>query len=189
MRDLVVSPAMGVSMLEPGVVGVDARIAPPFMEATDASRLVCVVVVSYQEYSLTHTHWARDWRALALTQVQEEFQSPCGGRRAIHAKRFLFSAFPPQGARYTGTPCDGPDGKDADVQGSSSSDVGPPRWVYTQRLLPARFALPLLNCAYPRSHTRWWQLAAAPAQATIDSLSYNMYVHVSHEQILDTNPL
>ena len=32
----------------------DARIAPPFMEATDASRLVCVVVVSYQEYSL-HT--------------------------------------------------------------------------------------------------------------------------------------
>ena len=32
-----------------------ARIAPPFMEATDASRLVCVVVVSYQEYSLTHT--------------------------------------------------------------------------------------------------------------------------------------
>ena len=33
----------------------DARIAPPFMEATDASRLVCVVVVSYQEYSLTHT--------------------------------------------------------------------------------------------------------------------------------------
>ena len=32
-----------------------ARIAPPFMEATDASRLVCVVVVSYQEYSLTHS--------------------------------------------------------------------------------------------------------------------------------------
>ena len=31
-----------------------ARIAPPLMEATDASRLVCVVVVSYQEYSLTH---------------------------------------------------------------------------------------------------------------------------------------
>ena len=36
--------------------GVGARIAPPLMEATDASRLVCVVVVSYQEYSLTrHT--------------------------------------------------------------------------------------------------------------------------------------
>ena len=35
--------------------GVGARIAPPFMEATDASRLVCVVVVSYQEYSLTHS--------------------------------------------------------------------------------------------------------------------------------------
>ena len=34
-----------------------ARIAPPFMEATDASRLVCVVVVSYQEYSLTHTQF------------------------------------------------------------------------------------------------------------------------------------
>ena len=30
-----------------------ARIAPPLMEATDARRLVCVVVVSYQEYSLT----------------------------------------------------------------------------------------------------------------------------------------
>ena len=53
MRDLVVSPAMGVSTLEPGC-GVGARIAPPFMEASDASRLVCVVVVSYQEYSLTH---------------------------------------------------------------------------------------------------------------------------------------
>ena len=28
------------------------------MEATDASRLVCVVVVSYQEYSLTHSRAA-----------------------------------------------------------------------------------------------------------------------------------
>ena len=28
------------------------------MEATDASRLVCVVVVSYQEYSLTHSQLA-----------------------------------------------------------------------------------------------------------------------------------
>ena len=37
----------------------DARIAPPFMEATDASRLVCVVVVSYQEYSLTHRERGR----------------------------------------------------------------------------------------------------------------------------------
>ena len=36
----------------------DARIAPPFMEATDASRLVCVVVVSHQEYSLTYSHCA-----------------------------------------------------------------------------------------------------------------------------------
>ena len=33
---------------------VTMRTARPFMEATDASRLVCVVVVSYQEYSLTH---------------------------------------------------------------------------------------------------------------------------------------
>ena len=32
------------------------------MEATDASRLVCVVVVSYQEYSLTHAEGGhRDW--------------------------------------------------------------------------------------------------------------------------------
>ncbi len=46
--------------------GVDARIAPPFMEATDASRLVCVVVVSYQEYSLTHDTGA-NWRVLALS--------------------------------------------------------------------------------------------------------------------------
>ena len=44
---------MCVSTLEPGErCGVGARIAPPLMEATDASRLVCVVVVSYQEYSL-----------------------------------------------------------------------------------------------------------------------------------------
>ena len=50
MRDLVVSPAMGVSTFG-ARCGVGARIAPPFMEATDASRLVCVVVVSYQEYS------------------------------------------------------------------------------------------------------------------------------------------
>ena len=34
--------------------GVDARIAPPFMEATDAIRIVCVFVVSYQEYSNTY---------------------------------------------------------------------------------------------------------------------------------------
>ena len=53
MRDLVVSPAMGVSTFG-ARCGVGARIAPPFMEATDASRLVCVVVVSCQEYSLTH---------------------------------------------------------------------------------------------------------------------------------------
>jgi len=36
-------------------LSLSVRIAPPFMEATDASRLVCVVVVSYQEYSLTHS--------------------------------------------------------------------------------------------------------------------------------------
>ena len=53
MRDQVVSvPSYG--RVHVGArCGVDARIAPPFMEATDASRLVCVVVVSYQEYSLT----------------------------------------------------------------------------------------------------------------------------------------
>ena len=38
-----------------------ARIAPPFMEATDTSRLVCVVVVSYQEYSLTHSTRSSVW--------------------------------------------------------------------------------------------------------------------------------
>jgi len=37
------------------------------MEATDASRLVCVVVVSYQEYSLTHSR--------ACIAVQEEEHS------------------------------------------------------------------------------------------------------------------
>ena len=58
----------------------DARIAPPFMEATDASRLVCVVVVSYQEYSLTHTHvglvvWRSDrnrWLQKALPAEKKE---------------------------------------------------------------------------------------------------------------------
>ena len=55
MRDLVVSPAMGVSTVGGARCGVDARIAPPSIEAPDASRLVCVVVGSYQEYSLTHT--------------------------------------------------------------------------------------------------------------------------------------
>ena len=59
MRDLVVSPAMGVTVHVGARCGVGARIAPPFMEATDTSRLVCVVVVSYQEYSLSHT---RVWR-------------------------------------------------------------------------------------------------------------------------------
>jgi len=34
------------------------------MEATDASRLVCVVVVSYQEYSLTHSTAKRGRRLL-----------------------------------------------------------------------------------------------------------------------------
>ena len=54
MRDLVSVPSYG--RVHVGArCGVDARIAPPFMEATDASRLVCVVVVSYQEYSLTHS--------------------------------------------------------------------------------------------------------------------------------------
>ena len=43
---------MGVSHVGASGCGCvwDAIIAPPFMEATDASRLVCVVVVSYQEY-------------------------------------------------------------------------------------------------------------------------------------------
>ena len=43
-----------MSTLEPGVVWM-RDIAPPFMEATDVSRLVCAVVISYQEYSLTHS--------------------------------------------------------------------------------------------------------------------------------------
>ena len=58
------------------------------MEATDASRLVCVVMVSYQEYSLTHSlaqHWARDWRALALTQVHHgsRLSDSCEGGEAL----------------------------------------------------------------------------------------------------------
>ena len=60
MHDLVVSPAMGVSTLEPGVVWARARIAPPFMEATDASRLVCVVVISFVSRILTHSHTVSD---------------------------------------------------------------------------------------------------------------------------------
>ena len=32
------------------------------MEATDASRLVCVVVVSYQEFSLSHYSYVRNIR-------------------------------------------------------------------------------------------------------------------------------
>jgi len=48
--------------------------APPFMEATDASRLVCVVVVSYQEYSLTHSG-PQTSRTPAVTA----FVSPNGG--------------------------------------------------------------------------------------------------------------
>ena len=51
----------------------DARIAPPFMEATDASRLVCVVVVSYQEYSLTKmAARARDRQAAVALQNEAE---------------------------------------------------------------------------------------------------------------------
>ena len=38
------------------------------MEATDASRLVCVVVVSYQEYSLTHSLEAL-WVCVSLSRV------------------------------------------------------------------------------------------------------------------------
>ena len=54
MRDLVSVPSYG--RVHVGArCGVGARIAPPFMEATDTSRLVCVVVVSYQEL-LTHSH-------------------------------------------------------------------------------------------------------------------------------------
>ena len=69
MRDLVVSPAMwpiSVSIHVGARCGVDARIAPPFMEATDASRLVCVVVVSYQEFSLSLAGAALQEGALEL---------------------------------------------------------------------------------------------------------------------------
>ena len=60
MRDLVhvVTSVPSYGRVHVGArCGVGARIAPPFMEATDASRLVCVVVVSYQEYSLTLCSW------------------------------------------------------------------------------------------------------------------------------------
>ena len=56
----------------------DARIAPPFMEATDASRLVCVVVVSYQEYSLTQyvKRGMQTPHKLYRTNVPQHFISP-----------------------------------------------------------------------------------------------------------------
>ena len=51
------------------------------MEATDASRLVCVVVVSYQEYSLTHSLY---------TDYEKLNAFLCGGR----AQREFFSGVP-----------------------------------------------------------------------------------------------
>ena len=60
----------------------DARIAPPFMEATDASRLVCVVVVSYQEYSLTHTRGMSAIGALiGLANLSKTFYFALTARR------------------------------------------------------------------------------------------------------------
>ena len=52
---------------------------PPLMEATDASRLVGVVVVSYQEYSLTRklgrAFWRERERFLAIPRVEEIFEN------------------------------------------------------------------------------------------------------------------
>ena len=72
--------------------GVDARIAPPFMEATDASRLVCVVVVSYQEYSHTrenrNTFFGRsDRRENDESRKTAGWHEGCSENRRQTAKR------------------------------------------------------------------------------------------------------
>ena len=61
-----------------------ARIAPPFMEATDASRLVCVVVVSYQEYSLTHLPGAPSLSSPSSPQVLHTTGAQSDGLTATH---------------------------------------------------------------------------------------------------------
>ena len=58
--------------------------APPFMEATDASRLVCVIVVSYQEYSLTHSQCSQVcWEVSAHTPTH----TLCDSLTHTHAHR------------------------------------------------------------------------------------------------------
>ena len=64
-----------------------ARIAPPLMEATDASRLVCVVVVSYQEYSLTYSHCAFHNRGVVVHQPRPAAR--CWSVREVASARGL----------------------------------------------------------------------------------------------------
>ena len=76
------------------------RIAPPFMEATDTSRLVCVVavvVVSYQEYSHTREGYPGPWLGGAssrqphpqpLVKIKEST-----GRSDVTPNLYLFACF------------------------------------------------------------------------------------------------
>ena len=74
LRDLVVSPAMGVSTVEPGVVGV-----------------WCVVVVSYQEYSLTHSLTSLNFGQ--VRRIQEYSRTPkCSKYSLTHESHFRSSA-------------------------------------------------------------------------------------------------
>ena len=73
-------------------VCVDARIAPPFMEATDASRLVCVVVVSYQEYSLTLGVQSSTARAGGKERKKENRQPKGGMGRGAKKQALPFCA-------------------------------------------------------------------------------------------------
>ena len=91
----------------------DARIAPPFMdggkEATDASRLVCVVVVSYQEYSLTREPIV--FVALAFVQ----------GAPRSHRRRGMYTAVIPSDSRVFMAYYIGAQAKDGDY-----ADYEPP---------------------------------------------------------------
>ena len=103
MRDLVVSPAMGVSTLEPGVVWT-REYSSAGREATDMrdSRLVCVVVVSllriltlthgkvqyfFAVVFPTHTRWCGAQGGATPRDANTKKIVRCDGRRGQESQR------------------------------------------------------------------------------------------------------
>ena len=128
------------------------------MEATDASRLVCVVVVSYQEYSLTHETSTCDVHGEAL-KVGAQVGAKAGGKVTRAPSSSALSRMRSTDERL------GRAAGRAGAMGPASPAKRMDTWLGPLGLSPSRLIIAARTLAYCTEYTDYTPPVVVPCQA------------------------